>query len=452
MAEKRKREEDLEGNTSPQAQHSTARTSLTVSQRATQSTRHRCPIPFFARAKSSDLPSNHRDASKDEGAQYSMAKALHERFQKVAYILLGRDGFPVSYNFSDDLAPSFPVVIRSMRWPIRNSEETCAWLQLNHKSQDMLYMIMYAAVTIYQKLSCNVSQEIWTKREKELSDEEMILLKNYGVECDSVSVMHHLARKRKKREMNAVANNLFHSTFCGESLEDAWLDALYNGMNNGVGRQAVEILFRSIINLVDKDEYNTGPLKILQVTSPLGSYAFNISSSHSSSSDRLLATSPPSKVVKLESNGHNDSGDKKRGNESLLCCWPPRVQEPHKQYVDLMVATQDSQSGNAKVLFLIEVLSAGKTELEAKQKFVKELIYVLQSQSEVFGMLFSTLYVHIYHAKREKDQEVSINHDVRRLFLDSANDDEEAEFSVGDFQRLVLDIYTCLVYGIKKIY
>jgi len=53
MAEKRKREEDLEGNTSPQAQHSTARTSLTVSQRATQSTRHRCPIPFFARAKSS---------------------------------------------------------------------------------------------------------------------------------------------------------------------------------------------------------------------------------------------------------------------------------------------------------------------------------------------------------------------------------------------------------------
>jgi len=77
--------------------------------------------------------------------------------------------------------------------------------------------------------------------------------------------MHHLARKRKKKEMNAVANNLFHSTFCGESLEDAWLDALYNGMNNGVGRQAVEILFRSIINLVDKDEYNTGPLKILQV-------------------------------------------------------------------------------------------------------------------------------------------------------------------------------------------
>lgn len=52
------------------------------------------------------------------------------------------------------------------------------------------------------------------------------------------------------------------------------------------------------------------------------------------------------------------------------------------------------------------------------KKFVKELIFVLQSQNEVFGILFSTLHVHIYRAKRGNMRDIIINHDVRSLITD----------------------------------
>ena len=240
-------------------------------------------------------------------------------------------------------------------------------------------------------------------------------------------------------------------------LMDCFQNALLASFPNGGGRDAVSYYFITLTSVVRniKGGDVLPVLNVKNVSSTANYYSFNYSESSSltSPSQRRLRSPPAS------SEPTGPSGKRKRVDEtssrpftrSLASCihvqdYDFRQLKVKKHFCDFVITTMDVRLLVPKYVLIVDVLSPWVHPHAAERKMKKQLICVLQAQTEVFGIIFAPRQIFILRAKAKKKQG-----DVLTQCTSYNMYDDNYRINVAEMQRVTMDIFTVLVHGVTDM-
>ena len=240
-------------------------------------------------------------------------------------------------------------------------------------------------------------------------------------------------------------------------LMDCFQNALLASFPNGGGRDAVSYYFITLTSVVRniKGGDVLPVLNVKNVSSTANYYSFNYSESSSltSPSQRRLRSPPAS------SEPTDPSRKRKRVDEtsprpftgSLASCvhvqdYDFRHLKVKKHFSDLVITTVDVRLLVPKYVLIVDVLSPWVHPHAAERKMKKQLICVLQAQTEVFGIIFAPRQIFILRAvAKEKQGDVLTQCTSYNMY------DDNYRINVAEMQRVTMDIFTVLVHGVTDM-
>ena len=218
------------------------------------------------------------------------------------------------------------------------------------------------------------------------------------------------------------------STEARGKLTKYFVHAFLQGITNANGRCAVFAYLESLAGLIKFVDHK-GPLPTPQVR-------HTTSCTVGDSFDIAMSPTVRTRSRSVDTSSQATSPPLKR----------PRTSEKIRKvnsYCDLVVVSPDYNHKNyGKYLFIVEVHSHGKALTSCLKKLSEEMVHVLQSQREVFGLIFGSTNVMLLKARRlHLNDNIVITNKYYYLFSDRY-------FDVCSFQELTMAIFSILVYAI----
>ena len=220
-------------------------------------------------------------------------------------------------------------------------------------------------------------------------------------------------------------------------------EAFLQDFRNGVGRYPLEALLEKLVKLTQFIHHSSTlpSATVSHTTSPTVAHSFNIATSPS-------VTSSSYKYHDTSSVGTPRVKKRKTSEIDGKPSTSVKTAEGAVKNVncDLVVTCKSSPLGLGKYLLLVEILSHGVSMQNCLRKLCEEMIFVLQAQTEVFGLAVSSNTFYLLHAARDaKSGHIVINKKDYTMYS------EKNFFHLSGFQMMTMDIFSILVYGLLKI-
>ena len=251
--------------------------------------------------------------------------------------------------------------------------------------------------------------------------------------------------------MDQIMKNNKEAEHLRNKITEYFLDAFLEDFRSGPGRRAVHSFIEVLVSLTGclQDGSFLPSCNVMYKSSPTVSCSLDVVTSpsvttRSGSCDTSSVETPTPKKRKMGKTSKPSAGVKanKRGTDT-----DGPLDMRKNADCDIVVSTRDIQLHSGKYLLLIEIQSYGVSTDTCVRKLFEEMIFVLQAQTKVYGLVFSPKTIYLLMTSRNPQSgEIEIGRkEYPMLFF------ETYFFNVHAFQMMTMDIFSVLVDGLVTI-